>query len=452
MKECNGYVKREENDLNEILGYLENRIEYPKSIEKIILKTLLERKGINYVGDGYDLNNMFKCIPCEYVESWVETINKLYYEEEKVEYNGIEEAYLMYYLPINTYKIHRLLRDLFLNDLILTDVEILDIGCGPGSASIGIIEFYRVLASSAKEIKFNIYIKLLDAEQSFIDIAESCIEKVKKELPENLTVTLRESKQTKIQSNIKLEYMYDLIVISNLLNGSELDDEFDTECFFKEVITSTRDNGSILIIEPGESRQCERLKDIRNKVLCDFEEINIYSPCCDVWSIKDGYKCNCFSTAKLEWERPYVIIKLIEHGLFKSCNSIAFNYLILRKDGKTKYLKNTTNEEFSQIKDLKDNVGKYINVKGVVRCVNRTLKYLFVSICDGSDSMNESKHANLSISLSNAQIMKQYEYVMERMNVGEMIVARNVLCEKMWKYNEGYLLNIGKDSEVEFLY
>lgn len=46
MKEEKGYIILEKGDANKQFSYLEEKIEYPESIEKIILEVILERLGI----------------------------------------------------------------------------------------------------------------------------------------------------------------------------------------------------------------------------------------------------------------------------------------------------------------------------------------------------------------------------------------------------------------------
>ena len=38
------------------------------------------------------------------------------------------------------------------------------------------------------------------------------------------------------------------------------------------------------------------------------------------------------------------------------------------------------------------------------------------------------------------------------MNIGEKIVAKNVLCEQMWKYKKSYLLHVDENTVIEAFY
>lgn len=446
----NGYIKLEDGELAKYYRYLDSGVKYPIYLEKIIVEVILERLGIEYDIYGNELNELFELIPDEEIDKWISVIDELYKDENKVDYENIKNEYLAYYLPINIFKIHRLLRDLIQNGLLKGDADILDIGCGPGSATIGIIEFYKNIALNMKNTEFNLSITLLDAESEFLSIAESCIEKIKATLPQNLKLTIYESINSKVDKNLEIEYMYDYLIISNLLNGSELDESFSDKALFKEAISSTSDTGAILIIEPGESRQCNRLKLIRNNILSNFKEINIYSPCNNVWGEKSEYKCRCFSNGKLKWRRPYIIDRLIDKGLKKKVNHPAFNYLILRKDGNTKYNIENYSNQYTMLKDIKDN--NYISVKGIVRCVMENGNYLWVSICDGTVNLNDNKHYSISIRLNNKEMVDKHYSNLITMNIGEKIIAKNVKCEQMWKYPNSYLLNVDDKTELELIF
>lgn len=452
MRESKGYIVLEKGDISEYFGYLDNKVKYPEEIEKIILEVILERLGIESDECGDELRELFKLIPYEEIENWIEVIDNLYSEEEKVDYENIKNAYLAYYLPINTFKIHRLLRDLVMKKLIKFEVDILDVACGPGSATIGFIEFYKILALNLENVNFKVSITLLDSEEDFLRIAEALLEKIICDLPSNLEIILYESVCCKIDKNFKLKYMYDYIIVSNLLNGAELDKDFKKKKFFNEIITSTYESGAILIIEPGDESQCERLKIIRNKVLETFKDVNIYSPCNRIWGDKSKYECKCFTNGKVKWQKPYIVKKLINKGLIKKVDEVAFNYLILRKDGKTKYNNESEDINYTKIKDIPKKSGEVVNVKGIVRCVMHQYNYLWVSICDGTDIMANDKHVHLSINLNYVSRDNSNLKLLESVNIGEKIDAKNVVCEQMRKYKKSYLLHINEDTELEAFY
>ena len=100
------------------------------------------------------------------------------------------------------------------------------------------------------------------------------------------------------------------------------------------------------------------------------------------------------------------------------------------------------------LKDIKNNDGKTVSVKGIVRSVMSTKNYLFVSICDFSESLDINKHYNISIKHIERIKYKDIYESMKVMNIGERITAKNVVCEKMRIYSNSYLLKINNNTEL----
>lgn len=448
----NEFIKLEKDELIKYFGYLDRKYECSLEIQKIILKIILERISKQYCESDNSIENLFNLIPDEVLTEWIEKIDNLYNNDKegikKIDYKGIENIYFFYYFPKNIYKIHRLLRDLLQNGLLKVNPNILDIGCGPGSATIGLLEFYTIIANVIKNTKFEITINLLDENEEFIKIAKLFIDKYKKTLPSNLEVRLKFMEQQTIDSKFNIEQLYDYIIISNLLNSFEVEEKFDMCNFIDKVINSIESDGAILIIEPGDKLSCENLKIIRNNILNKYNNINLYSPCNNIWGLDFSYKCTCFSSGSFKWDKPYIIKQLNYKGLVKKSDEISFNYCIFRKDGKLKYEMEKNSDEYTMLKDIKNNDGKTVSVKGIVRSVMSTKNYLFVSICDFSESLDINKHYNISIKHIERIKYKDIYESMKVMNIGERITAKNVVCEKMRIYSNSYLLKINNNTEL----
>ena len=58
------------------------------------------------------------------------------------------------------------------------------------------------------------------------------------------------------------------------------------------------------------------------------------------------------------------------------------------------------------LKDIKDNNNNYVSIRGIVRWVMEKGNYLCVSICDGTENLNNDKHYNISIRLNDRDIDK----------------------------------------------
>lgn len=451
MKINDNFIELEEGEYNKLFGYIDKKIIYPENLQKNILEEFLYQISLNECNVVQNIESMFDKIPSKIIGETVEKIDGLYNDSGKVNYNQIYLQYLIYYLPVNTFKIHRLLGDLVLSGVLKTKIRILDIGTGPGSIPIGIIEFYKILSNNRRNIDFKIEISILDEENNFLVIAKNLLKRVTKELPPNLYVTINNVIHKKIDKKFNLKREYDLICMSNLLNKFELDEEFDIDNYFTSLCKSLDNKGSILIIEPGDNDDCTNFKNIRNSVLKNTN-LDMFSPCNNVWGDKGEYKCCCFTSGKVLWEKPVIIKLLNDRGLLKSPDDIPFNYVIFRKDGKTKYEKIRYKNDFTKIKNINKKNNEIISVIGVVRCLMESSNYLMVSICDGTKEMSKDEHVSITLNKKNSELFNQYYELLKHMNLGQKIIAKKLCCNKMWKYPKSYMLNISENSELEFYF
>ena len=164
----------DKEDLQTVLSYFKDYRILPNYIEIAILKIILCQLNINFQGLK-TIDDYFKYIPDDYIDFIIKDINTMFCKQLKAEYSKHHLAYLIYYLPANVFKIWKPLLDLQLKNILKPHLRILDVGTGPGSVPIGIIEYYRSLAESFPKISFSLSFSLIDAEEEFLKIANEMI-------------------------------------------------------------------------------------------------------------------------------------------------------------------------------------------------------------------------------------------------------------------------------------
>lgn len=239
---------------------------------------------------------------------------------------GLRKAYIHYFLPSNIYKIHIPLKELSLHPKKILSKEklrILDIGSGPGTATLGVLEFF-FMQKKSPFLEFTavdpVAENLKDAEALFKDRS-----------PKEATLTTLKSSIEKIEPIIKGQF--DIIILSNLLNEvahSDAQRIAKRVAILKSLISrSLSADGSCIIIEPALRETCRDMLTVRDGLL--EEGLRIYSPCLM------GEKCPALDNPKdwchedIPWEPP-AIVKEVDRltGLRK--DSLKFSYLVLRKD------------------------------------------------------------------------------------------------------------------------
>ena len=171
-------------DLHNTLRFHREDCVLPAEIELGLLRAAYEAEGVEpYTGDTAE--EAFEHMPKWLLERFVAQINGLFIEPE-VDYTGKHLSYMLYYFPVNVYKVWKPMSDLLVGNVLKRDLRILDVGTGPGSVPVGIIEFYRRLAASFPEINFSLEFTLLDRQKKFLTLAEKIIGMVHAHVPGNL--------------------------------------------------------------------------------------------------------------------------------------------------------------------------------------------------------------------------------------------------------------------------
>ena len=241
----------------------------------------------------------------------------------------LRDAYIHYYVPVNMYKILVPLRELAIHPSRIFEkemVRVLDLGSGPGTAILGIIDFF---SSRGKRpyLKFTavdpISENLLETERLF----KLFIEKG------NADASLLTIKSTIEKSKSLADSPFDIITLSNVL--SEIAHRYNQKIrrrinLLKTIINrSLTHDGSCIIIEPALRDTSREMLEVRDGLI--GEGLNIYSPClmnemCPALTNPADW-CH----EDIPWEPPE-IIKEIDRitGLRK--DSLKFSYLIIRKD------------------------------------------------------------------------------------------------------------------------
>lgn len=245
---------------------------------------------------------------------------------------GLRSAYLAYFLPPNLAKIQVPLRELSLHPANLLGKErlqVLDLGTGPGTAVLGIREFFR-RSGSAQYLEFTavdqVGDNLKDAEALFREAGRG---------------TDKRSTLTTVRSGIEAIAgrsggPFDIIVLSNVLNEMFLR-ETDritkrTELLRNIMKRLLAADGSCIIIEPALQETSRDLLMVRDGMVDGGAQV--YAPC-----LVQGH-CPALTNPRdwchedRPWDPPDVVRDLDDlTGLRK--DSLKFSYCIVRSDSRS---------------------------------------------------------------------------------------------------------------------
>jgi len=276
------------------------------------------------------------------------------YAKSDIEYEGKHIEYLAYYSFVNLHKVWAPLCDLLKNGLLDEYLCIADVGCGPGTVSIGVIEFYQTLCVFFPNVKFKIYIDLYDKEQKFLEYAQKLLDNCILHSPSNLRIKynmhfidFRDG--ISLNDNVK----YDLIVMSNFLN----------ECIHSvpnivcKVVEYLDDDGKFIIIEPGSKDSYELLLSVYDDNFSLLQEIfpcNYPQMICDEWKLFRVY-----------WDvLPSLFNKINSNYLprFVTRNQVPFTYKVFKKRCEESF----QNEPDKLICNLRGRIGRRIDIQAKI--------------------------------------------------------------------------------------
>ncbi len=243
----------------------------------------------------------------------------------------LRQAYLLYFVPSNLAKIHLPLRDLSLHPKGIFSKEqlrILDVGSGPGTATLGALDFF-----SRQGKRPLLQFTAVDQVGENLKDAENLFRSWRNRTGINASLRTIKSAVEKAMDRPAGD-RYDIIVLSNVMNelfhGNE-DRIAKRTLFLKNILSRLlAPDGSCIIIDPALRETSRELLMVRDSLL--EEGFSIYSPCLG------GGNCPALANPRdwchedIPWDPPEIVKEIDSHiGLRK--DSLKFTYLVLRKDG-----------------------------------------------------------------------------------------------------------------------
>jgi ribosomal protein RSM22 (predicted rRNA methylase) len=245
---------------------------------------------------------------------------------------GLREAYEAYYLPSNLRKIYLPLAELALhpgNVFGKDTLRVLDLGCGPGTAMLGVLEFF-----AARKPRPHIEITAVDHVAENLKMADELFASFRSE--GGLIASLKTVRSSIEHAPHLARTSFDLIMLSNVLNEIFVHDEdriARRTVLLAEILNSyLADDGSCIIIEPALRETSVEMLKVRDGLL--ERGFHIYAPCLCRAACPALANPKDWCHEDLTWDPPEMIRELDKlTGLRK--DSLKFSYLVLRKDSQS---------------------------------------------------------------------------------------------------------------------
>ena len=297
------------------------------------LKTFLEYTLLKYISDSR--SSSLTASELKTIASDVIQLSNLFTKERKIlpsQYlnnKSLRRAYILYFLPSNIYKIHLPLKELSLHPKKILSkklLKILDLGSGPGTTILGILDFF----SNQKKMP-SLEFTAIDSVAENLSIAKNLFKLFTENI--NIDASLKTFKINIEKAGTIPQVTYDIIILSNILNELFYDDNKRIPkrvSFLNTIIDKfLTPDGSCIIIEPALRETTRGMLDVRDNLMKNG--FKIYSPCLMNQPCPALLNPKDWCHEDIPWIPP-VIIKELDKltGLRK--DSLKFSYLVLRKD------------------------------------------------------------------------------------------------------------------------
>jgi len=297
------------------------------------LKTFLEYTLLKYISDSR--SSSLTASELKTIASDVIQLSNLFTKERKIlpsQYlnnKSLRRAYILYFLPSNIYKIHLPLKELSLHPKKILSkklLKILDLGSGPGTTILGILDFF----SNQKKMP-SLEFTAIDSVAENLSIAKDLFKLFTENI--NIDASLKTFKINIEKAGTIPQDTYDIIILSNILNELFYEDNkriAKRVSFLNTIIDKfLTPDGSCIIIEPALRETTRGMLDVRDNLMKNG--FKIYSPCLIDEPCPALLNPKDWCHEDIPWIPP-VIIKELDKMTGLRKDSLKFSYLVLRKD------------------------------------------------------------------------------------------------------------------------
>lgn len=190
-------------------------------------------------------------------------INYLHSHSGAFDYGGEKAlAYTVNYLPLNYYKIWTPLWKLLEKKQLPYQARVLELGAGPGTAGLAMLDFYSKLARANPQLRFSVDYTAVEREKTFQWIWEHLMKVITLKMPANLQINKRLICADAFSFIKQMPTAaYDIVFESNMLNQDEAVSGAALSAISEGSARSLTEHGCVILIEPGKREQIQMLKE-----------------------------------------------------------------------------------------------------------------------------------------------------------------------------------------------
>ena len=267
----------------------------------------------------------------------------------------LRRAYVSYFLPVNAAKVQTLFDELPERDLEVPNIlengpmRVLDVGSGPGTASLAALDWMQRRSHRQRGIE----VTAVDSVRPALDEAQALWDAYCRiNAPDHARLHCVHADLERNAWIKLIDRSYQVIVMANTLNElyRTADDSVQRQVQMIQMLLDRLDHhGALIIIEPALRQTTRNLHHLRDRLLM-LRACTIYSPCLHEHLCPALIKKDDWCHEERPWVPPPWITAIDQKvGLIK--DALKFSYAIFRKDGATIVARNQ--EIFRVVSELR---------------------------------------------------------------------------------------------------
>ena len=246
----------------------------------------------------------------------------------------LRRAYLLYFFPVNYAKVAGLLREI--PALPVRPLRILDVGSGPGTASLAVLGHLARLGQTGHH---GSEVIAVDRNRQALQEAEALWTLLSGGRGEKPVHAFRAKHADAERADAQAPWKqgpFDLVILANSLNElhcSAADPVADRVKFLESLLKALAPDGTLMVIEPALRGTTRALHHVRDRLVAG-RLATVYSPCLHERPCPALVREDDWCHEERPWTPP-AVVREIDRAVGFIKDALKFSYLLLRKDGLT---------------------------------------------------------------------------------------------------------------------
>ncbi len=242
----------------------------------------------------------------------------------------LSEAYALYYLPVNLVKLFPVLDEMEGLQLFSREtLSVLDLGCGPGTFSLGLLEYLAAGQERRLHTVRSVMLRGMDSSADMAAVAERLVRGYLAggalKSPAAWDISFRQGlldSRAALRGLVPEHETFDLILAGNVLSELGERGAASVTALLKNRLSK---KGAAIVIEPGTREAFRNLLGFRGRVAAETG-LRLYGPCPKEGTCPLQEDAGAWCHEKIFWSAPEIVSDIDRHTGFTKHKGLKYCY------------------------------------------------------------------------------------------------------------------------------